>query len=133
MDEYYYDEEDNYPLRPDWSGMDYVSEERLLEECRQRKSYFLQNSKRIKYYQGAENISTNQTMTDGQPATPGKRHLFCFSQRFLTDIRVLLYAIIGIQMIMLVVLACLACKKNKKQQKGKKKSFSLRLKNIFRR
>jgi hypothetical protein len=62
-------------------------------------------------------------MTDGQPATPGKRHLSCFSQRFLTDIRVLLYVIIGLQMFMLVVLACLACKKNKKQQKGKKKIF----------
>ena len=27
-----------YPERPDWSGMDYVSEETLEEACRQRKS-----------------------------------------------------------------------------------------------
>ena len=84
MVEYYnYEEQDNYPHRPDWSGIDYVSKERLLDECRQRKSKFLQNSKRIKYYQGAENMSlTNQTMTDGQPATPGKRNLSCLSERF---------------------------------------------------
>ena len=44
MDESYYEEEVNYPSRPDWSAMDYVSEETLLEECRQRKSYIFQNS-----------------------------------------------------------------------------------------